>query len=104
MTPAVWEQIRRRFEVISELTSSERAASVRSLSLEDSNVGEVLRELLDLFQPDDDFLESPPWSLGTNSPRRIFSPAQILAERFEVKEFVGEGDCRRSLPSLRPIA
>ncbi len=87
MTSDRWERLKDLFEAALEHAPAERGAYVSRVCSSDQDLQHELEFLLDQHEQIGDFLEPA----EQKSLSQIFSPGQIVADRFKILEFVGRG-------------
>ena len=96
MTPENWEKVKEIFDAISDAAPDERAAVLVDLDGETKTAVKKLLDNHDAANRGNGLLDSPPIPspslLASVVGRpRVFEPAQVLAERFEVQRELGHG-------------
>jgi eukaryotic-like serine/threonine-protein kinase len=95
MSPERWERIKDLLQAALELSTEERPSFLDRACGGDERLRAEVERLLQQFAQADSFLENPPFPgpIGASLPesRRTFSEAELVADRFKIMRFIGQG-------------
>lgn len=95
MTPGRWERIKELFDAALELPPEKRPEFLAGACGEDGSVRQEVERVLDEHDRAGSFLEEPVWdalsNLAARDAARIFQVAEIVAGRFRIVRFIGQG-------------
>jgi Tol biopolymer transport system component len=94
MTPERWEQIKDLFQAALDLPPEQRPSFLDQACGDEALRAEVDR-LLEQYEQTGSFLENPPFpspvSASPAESRRTFSESELVADRFKIIRFIGQG-------------
>ena len=96
VTPEKWEQVKEIFDAISEVTPAERATVLDKLDVETKTAVQRLLDGHDASRTSTGLLDGAPipsselLSAVIERPK-VFEPAEVLLNRFEVQRELGSG-------------
>ena len=90
-----WKKAKEVFETAVDMPAEDRAAFIRSICGNDDELTAEIKKLLEGDENARSFLEKPlfdpPCDTRQLHNRRIFSPGEIICDRFTIVAFLGEG-------------
>jgi serine/threonine protein kinase/tetratricopeptide (TPR) repeat protein len=92
MTPEQWQELQELFEEVIQKPLHERPSALKHLEskIQDSAICLELRRLVEHAEASSEFLR-PVAGLGIDPDLTVLRPGDVIADRFEIRQFIGRG-------------